>query len=244
MRFPWRDILTEVIDVFFPSNCPVCSGPARTEDGYFSCPACLDQVSWVGSTPCKYCGIPMQAPEYEGLICYNCRQQDHLFKRGRCMFLLDQVGKQIIHSIKYKGSKEVLSDMPHWLKRVPQFKEFLSGAHLVPVPLHRKREASRGFNQSLWIAQALEKEMGSAVQVADWMKRTKNTETQTRLEKKKRKNNVKNAFALKAGVCLDSVNRIVLIDDVFTTGATLNACTEVWQDAGFDQVEVATLGHG
>ena len=160
------------------------------------------------------------------------------------MFVLDVIGKQIIHEIKYHGAKDVLDDISHWLDRCPGYREFLVGAHLVPVPLHRRRESKRGYNQSLWIAKALKKDLGSAVEVGDFMKRVRNTSTQTKLEKKDRQKNVKNAFALKPGVCLDSIYKIVLIDDVFTTGATLNACTQAWNDVGVSHVQIATLGHG
>ncbi len=243
MRF-WKALLDEVMDVFFPGSCPVCGDPPKMEEGHYACPRCLDEIAWVAGSACRFCGIPMQAPEYDGLSCGNCRERRNHFDRGRCLFLLDGVGKRVIHSIKYAGAREVLGDMPHWLDRVRGMRAFLDGAHLVPVPLHRRRESSRGFNQSLWIADAIQRDMGAGVQVADWMLRTRNTPSQTRLEKKKRRKNLKNAFALKPGVCLDSVKRIVLIDDVYTTGATLNACAQACKAAGLQRVEVFTLGHG
>jgi competence protein ComFC len=239
-----RRIKDEVMDVFFPGDCPVCGDPPKMDEGHYACKACLDQIAWVGGSVCRFCGIGMHAIEFQGLTCSNCRKQEHLFHRGKCMFVLDVIGKQIIHEIKYHGAKDVLDDISHWLDRCPGYREFLVGAHLVPVPLHRRRESKRGYNQSLWIAKALKKDLGSAVEVGDFMKRVRNTSTQTKLEKKDRQKNVKNAFALKPGVCLDSIYKIVLIDDVFTTGATLNACTQAWNDVGVSHVQIATLGHG
>ena len=243
MKF-WKTLANEVLDVLLPGNCPVCGGPPKKDEGFYACKGCLDRVAWIGTNACKYCGIPMHAFEYQGLTCSSCRKQDFHFKAGKCLFFLDEAGKSIIHEIKYHGSHEVLSDFHHWMERSPGFEEFLDEAHLIPVPLHKSRQSSRGFNQSLWIAQAIKKYMGSSVEIGDFMKRTRNTPTQTRLEKKARKKNVKNAFALKPGVCLDSLHRIILIDDVFTTGATLDACAQVWVEAGISQVEVAALGHG
>lgn len=240
----WKRVWDEVLDVFFPGDCPVCGEPPNREEGYYACQGCLDQIAWVGGSTCRYCGVGMHAIEYEGLVCSNCRRQDYFFERGRCMFVLDDIGKGIVHEIKYHGAKDVLNDIPHWLDRSPGYREFLEGAHLVPVPLHRRRESKRGYNQSLWIAQALKKDLGGAVEVGDFMKRVRNTKTQTRLEKKDRQKNMKNAFALKPGVCLDSIYKIILIDDVFTTGATLNACAQAWIDAGISRVQIATLGHG
>ena len=86
------------------------------------------------------------------------------------MFILDEVGKGVIHAIKYQGAREVLNDMPHWLDRSAGYRDFLKGAHLVPVPLHRRRESKRGFNQSLWIAHAIKKDLGSVVEVGDFIR--------------------------------------------------------------------------
>ena len=239
-----RVLVDEIMDVFFPGSCPVCSSPPKMDEGYYACLECLDEVAWVGGSTCKYCGIPMHSVEYQGLVCSNCRKHSYSFNRGKCMFILDDVGKGVIHAIKYQGARDVLNDMPHWLDRCAGYRDFLKGAHLVPVPLHRRRGSKRGFNQSLWIAHAIKKDLGSVVEVGDFMKRTRNTPTQTRLEKKERKQNVKNAFALKDKNSLNFEDRIVLVDDVYTTGATLDACAKVLIDHGFQNVYVATLGHG
>ena len=160
------------------------------------------------------------------------------------MFLMEEISKNLIHDIKYHGARMILRDMPIWLGYCPGFHEFLEGAVLVPVPLHRRKLKKRGFNQSLWIAKALRKSVGESVSVQDALVRNKNTPTQTELDRKDRKRNVKNAFALRSRNDLTGKDRIILIDDVFTTGATLNSCTQVLKDQGFNQVSIATLGHG
>ena len=114
----------------------------------------------------------------------------------------------------------------------------------MPVPLHRRRLGSRGFNQSEWIAQAFRKAIDPNIQVINALKRTKNTPSQTELDRTQRKENMKNAFALKRKNHLKQEDEIMLIDDVFTTGATLNACAEVLREGGFNRISIATLGHG
>ena len=180
----WRKITDEMLDLFFAGNCPICGGAPKKDPDHYACSACLDQVAWIGLNACKYCGIPMYAPEYEGLTCSNCRKKEYSFEVGKCMFLLDEIGKNLIHEIKYHGARQVLSDFSHWMERCPGFQEYLEESHLVPVPLHRSRQSSRGFNQSLWIAQAIKKCLGSSVEIGDFMLRTRNTSSQTRLEKK------------------------------------------------------------
>ena len=208
-----RVLVDEIMDVIFPGSCPVCSSPPKMDEGYYACLKCLDQVAWVGGSTCKYCGIPMHSVAYEGLVCSNCRKHSYSFNRGKCMFILDEVGKGVIHAIKYQGAREVLNDMPHWLDRSAGYRDFLKGAHLVPVPLHRRRESKRGFNQSLWIAEEFAKAAGGRTVVYDCLERVRSTPSQTKLSRTERRNNVKNAFALRAGTCLDGFNEFVLIDE-------------------------------
>ncbi|MEC7802291.1 MAG: ComF family protein [Verrucomicrobiota bacterium] len=240
----WIPVLNHLFDFFFSSSCPICKGQAF-KDGYsYSCNECLAQLAWVKGTRCKLCGISMSGIEFGPLTCSSCREENLLFDEGRCMFLMEEISKNLIHDIKYHGARMILRDMPIWLGHCPGFHEFLEGAVLVPVPLHRRKLKKRGFNQSLWIAKALRKSVGESVSVQDALVRNKNTPTQTELDRKDRKRNVKNAFALRSRNDLTGKDRIILIDDVFTTGATLNSCTQVLKDQGFNQVSIATLGHG
>ena len=186
----------------------------------------------------------MDGMDYAGLVCRNCREFTPLFSAGRSMFHLNNSGKALVHEIKYDGEKRVLDDMPFFLQRVPGFLEFITGVVLIPVPLHPKKLYQRRFNQSLWIAEAFSKEAGESTAVYDCLNRIRNTPTQTKLDRTSRQQNVKNAFALKEGTCLDGFDRVVLVDDVYTTGATLDACAKALIDGGVSQVEVATLGHG
>ncbi len=236
--------LNYLSDLFFPGNCPVCE-KAPYQDGLsYLCMECEDLLPWINKNGCKFCGIPMSGFDFDGLICAACRQDPPCFLRGRCLFLLDQNGKKVIHEIKYHGVKDVLKDLPRWLNRSHSFKEFFENSVLIPVPLHKKRLKKRGFNQSVWIVNALKKELGEKIQVTEVLERIKNTPTQTLLSKNERKRNVKNAFALKDKNSLNFEDRIVLVDDVYTTGATLDACAKVLIDHGFQNVYVATLGHG
>lgn len=160
------------------------------------------------------------------------------------MFHLDTKGRAIVHALKYQGEKRIISDIGHWIERTEGFAEYLRNAVLIPVPLHRAKERRRGFNQSLWIAEGFAEALGGCSVVYDCLERKRSTPTQTNLSRQERKKNVKNAFALRAGTCLDGFHDFVLIDDVFTTGATLDACSLVLLQAGCSRVRVATLGHG
>jgi len=186
----------------------------------------------------------MSGMDFQGLTCASCREENLLFDQGRCMFVMEERSRGLIHDIKYHGARMILRDMPSWVDRCDGFREYLEGTVLVPVPLHRRRMGKRGFNQSEWIAHAFRKAVGPSVDVVHALKRRKNTPTQTELDRNQRKANVKNAFALVRKNHLRKEDRIMLVDDVFTTGATLNACAEVLKEHGFHQISIATLGHG
>ena len=240
----WVPILNRTLNFVFTSFCPICEGKVF-KDGYsYVCQDCLDTLAWVRGTSCKLCGIPMSGMDFSGLSCASCREENLLFDRGKCLFVMEDQAKSLIHDIKYHGARMILRDMPSWLDRSPGFREYLEGTVLIPVPLHRRRLGKRGFNQSEWIAHSFRKAVGPSVEVMDILKRKKNTPTQTELDRSERKVNVKNAFALKRRNRLRKEDRIMLIDDVFTTGATLNACAQVLRDHGFKRINIATLGHG
>ena len=236
--------LNYISDILFPGNCPICDNEPYKDGLSYMCRECEDLLPWIYKNGCKYCGIPMSGFDFDGLICSACRKDPPVFLKGKCMFLLDQNAKKIIHEIKYCGVKDVLKDMPRWLERIPRYQEFLKNSILIPVPLHKKRFKKRGFNQSVWIANALKKELKNQIRISHSLSRVKNTPSQTSLTKKERITNVKNAFALKQRNCFSKQDKIILIDDVYTTGATLDACAKVLIDEGFQNVFVATLGHG
>ena len=139
--------------------------------------------------------------------------------------------------------KESFRMCPFFWNGLPSFwsllQERFSSQCLSTEKLHK-----RSFNQSVWIAEALAKEADVSTVAYDCMTRIRNTSSQTKLDRNQRRKNVKNAFALKEGTCLDGFDRVVIVDDVYTTGATLDACAYVLLESGVSRVEVATLGHG
>jgi len=122
--------------------------------------------------------------------------------------------------------------------------EYIENTILVPVPLHPTRLRERGFNQSEHIAKMLANCGSENIKVESLLTRRQYTQSQTSLNRSERYQNVKNAFTLAPDAVLASTKPYVLIDDVFTTGSTLNACAHVLRAAGVHQIKVATIGHG
>ena len=120
---------------------------------------------------------------------------------------------------------------------------YLESGYLVPVPLHKRKLRERGFNQSRLLAGAFSDLVGG-LPVVDALERVKDTESQTRLKRPERKKNVKNAFAISSDIHLNMSKICIVVDDVFTTGATLNACCTKLRKAGVTRLRVLTLAHG
>jgi ComF family protein len=179
-------------------------------------------------------------PVREGVdhLCGPCQTEPPPFDRARAAALYDEEGPsgRAIKSLKYGRRLEMLPVMQHWLKR-PLCLELVREADLLaPVPLHPSRLRRRGFNQSLLLAQAfpeahLEREL---------LIRVRPTPPQTGLNSKERRENVKGAFAVPRPELVKG-KRILLIDDVFTTGATVRECAKVLRKAGANRVDILTV---
>ena len=151
--------------------------------------------------------------------------------------------KRMVDALKYEAALYVLEDIAPFMRKNSDMRDFLRGAVLVPVPLHPRKLRERGYNQSQYLAESFGEEV-SGRGVANLLIRKKDTLSQTGFDLKARKENLKNAFALAPKMSIDLSLRYILVDDVFTTGSTLNACAAVLRRAGVVQLDVATLAHG
>lgn len=142
----------------------------------------------------------------------------------------------MVKELKYHKGLYVLPDVAKIFAQNSGYFEFVDNAYLVPVPLHGKRLKKRGYNQSRKIAEILAKQNPSIRGVLDLLARIKDTPTQTMLDRQNRVQNVKNAFAVKENALCDKNAKLVLLDDVMTTGATLNECAKTLKKAGYKNV--------
>lgn len=238
-----KELTQGVRDLVFPRDCLV-TGAGLDEDGHrYLSEEAVRNLYLIQSPHCSTCGFPFWGELAGSRQCPHCSELEPDFEEGRSLLLARDTGRALIHELKYRGGAYVLSDIQRILAEAHAFRGFLDDAILVPVPLHRKRERKRGFNQSHLLARLFADEAENS-SVANILRRTRNTDSQTRLNRRARHNNVKNAFALSRGAIINSEIRYILIDDVFTTGATLNACSKALRSAGAEQIDVATLAHG
>jgi ComF family protein len=206
-----------VLDLVFPPRCAACG--AR---GYLLCPDCTAAISYIQPPACPHCGRRMTRPG----ICPVCRAYPNALDGMVAATVFAGPVRECIHALKYEGQRPYAGTLAAIAR--PAFAALPRPDALVPVPLFPKRERGRGFNQSALIARHL---AGDDLPVAPgWLARTRDTPPQVGQDREARHANVADAF-----VCPDAAVRgrhILLIDDVATTGATLDACARALRTAG------------
>jgi len=236
----WRDKL----DIVFPRSCVHCGGVVDGGDYRYLCPHCAKLLLIVQSPHCTTCGHPFFGEMTEARECEHCEALVPRFDQGKTAVLLQGAGRSVVHALKYHGGLYVLEDIVAIMRRTPGYADYVRGAVLVPVPLHPTKEEKRKFNQSRLLAECAVAAVDGEAEVQSVLRRVVNTISQTHYDRAARQENLKNAFALAPGATLNPGQRYILVDDVFTTGSTLNSCATVLRRGGVLSLDVVTFGHG
>ena len=244
MKAMTLELMRGLADAVFPPVCVDCGG--LVEDGEFKhvCSRCARLIARVGPPQCTTCGHPFYGELAGERICRHCETLVPVFREGRTVVLLKGPARALVHELKYRRGPHVLADMETLARSRGPVMEFVRGATLVPVPLHPRKQRQRGYNQAALLAAAFARAAGGGTTVASLLRRVVNTASQTRLDRATRRENLKNAFALVRGATILPDQRLILVDDVFTTGSTLNTCAGVLRRAGSLNLDVVTFGHG
>jgi ComF family protein len=228
----------------FPPACVHCGELVEGGGLRHLCARCEPLLVRVQPPHCHVCGHPFYGEVHGERRCPHCAELAPMYRAGRTCLLLQGPGRSLVHALKYHRALHVLEDIAALIRATPGMPGFLRGAWLVPVPLHPRKERERGYNQSRLLAECFAAAGGAGTRVAEPLRRLIDTPTQTALDRRTRQANLKNAFALRSGAAINPTEHYVLIDDVFTTGSTLNACAAVLRRAGCLNLDVVTLGHG
>ena len=236
-------ILTDGLNLLYPPVCQLCHDQrAEARDG-FVCAKCWSHVRFIRAPFCERCGLPFEGDLTTTFVCTNCNDLKLHFTSARSAVVARTVVLEAIHRFKYS--------------RALWFENFLAGLlireaapvlakgnwhGIVPVPLHPVKLREREFNQAALLAAQLARATKIPLN-EKILRRVHPTATQTLLTRDERAANMKNAFIVRKGTRLAG-KRIVLLDDVFTTGATTNACAKALQVAGAAEVCVWTVARG
>jgi ComF family protein len=221
-----------------------CGNAVEQSPFEFICAPCANEIQLCLPPACKTCGYPFFGAVIGPRVCPHCADLDPLFDQGKALFIAKAAGRSLLHQLKYQHGFYLLQDLQRMVTRTKQYCDYIQDAILVPVPLHPTKLRERGFNQSEKIAHMLTKATQGRSHVEHLLIRRVYTQTQTRLNHAQRHQNVKNAFALAPDAVLIPDQAYILVDDVFTTGSTLNACARVLRNAGATRLKVVTIGHG
>ena len=229
--------------LLYPEVCQLCKTEPATKNNGFVGPKCWSQVRFIRPPFCERCGLPYEGDITTSFTCTNCHELKLHFTSARSAVVAKTVVLDAIRRFKYSRALWFENFLADLLLReaVPALRK-QQWDMLVPVPLHPVKEREREFNQSALLARHL----GRATKIPcneNIVRRSKPTVTQTHLSRDKRAANMKSAFAVRPGTKLNG-QRIVLLDDVFTTGATTNDCARALREAGAGEVCVWTVARG
>jgi competence protein ComFC len=229
--------------LIYPEVCQLCGNARATPSESFVCNACRSAVRYIEPPFCSHCGLPFQGAITDAFECAQCKEMQWAFSFARSAVIARDEVLEVIHRYKYKRAMWFEPLLAEWLisRAGPELRPG-NWDWLVPVPLHRTKQREREFNQAERLAWRLSRATGIGVNKR-WLRRVLPTRTQTLLSREERMLNVQNAFALRSKDGLKD-QRLVLVDDVLTTGATTSACARTLLDGGATDVCVWTVARG
>lgn len=233
----WKTMGQTALQLLFPLRCPVCDDIVRP-GGEKICLGCMDRLKPLAAPWCMRCGKGLSGP---GRLCRDCGAREHRYVRGRALYEYTSAAPSI-YRFKYGGRQEYAGFFGEEMARgLGPFIKDVNPDGLIPVPLHKKRERKRGYNQAALLARVI----GACTGVPVYEKlllRVRNTSPLKEQNPKERQNNLKKAFKVAENDV--KLKRVIIVDDIYTTGSTIDEAAAVLQSNGVDQVYFIALACG
>lgn len=235
----YKKVLREVVNAVLPPACPMCGRPAPFAGGrrVDICPECMHIVSYVSEPVCLKCGKPVQNDEAE--YCSDCSKKKHIYDQACAVYEYSQSVKDSIYRFKYHNKREYAHIYAKQIKdKCGRMISAWSPDVMIPVPIHSSRLKERGFNQAQLIAEELEHLTGIPMD-CESLARVVKTVPMKELDNAQRVKNLQNAFQADKKVV--EYKKVLIVDDIYTTGATFDACAAVLKQAGVQKVYGVSL---
>ena len=225
-----------MLDVLYPRICPVCRD-VLWEKEVKVCTRCKDKLHYIREPLCKRCGKGLLEDERE--YCRDCETTKHEFISGRGVFKYKNEIKESVYHFKYKNKREFADFYTdEMVRELGDWVRFIGPDALIPIPLHPRKERLRGFNQAGLLAKGLGDRLDIPV-IEDFIVRSVNTPPQKEQTVEGRKKNMKKAFNI--GKNIVKLDIAMVIDDIYTTGATADAVSRLLKDTGVKEVYCLSL---
>lgn len=237
-----REIAKKVMDIFYPRRCVICDRALPVKE-QFVCSACSDLLEYTGENYCMKCGRPVKEGEE---YCSACKEKKTFYQSGRSLFLYNAAIRESISRFKYYGRQEYAAFYAKAMYQTyGEWMKALRPDALIPVPIHRRRYRERGFNQ----AEILAKELGKYSEIpvlTEYLIRVKHTLPQKELSEKERLKNLHQAFSVRSGSqqLYKNLNCVIIIDDIYTTGSTIDMCASVLRKEGVGAIHFLCISTG
>src|SRR5437867_5615939 len=231
------ELLQSAVSLLYPPGCTICGNSIRA--GEYLCDQCETKAVRIVAPFCQKCSEPFEGAITGVFTCANCAHRRIYFDAAVAAYRGRGIVREIIHEFKYGRQMHLRHLVARWL-RAALNDDRLRDLHfdvIVPVPLHPARQRERGFNQASLLAELLSAQTSSPAR--PFLERIRYTTTQTALDRSERMENLHNAFRLRKNADVRGL-RVLLIDDVLTTGSTLSECARVLKRAGALSVHAAT----
>lgn len=232
-------LINIILDLLFPRRCPVC-GQIVMPKGSLICPGCVKKLSWVRGPVCKCCGKEIINGTME--YCPDCAAHPRSFSHGMALFNYNEISAPSLAMVKYHDRREYLDFYAEAAyRRYAKIIARLSPDLIIPVPVHKSRLKKRGFNQAEEFGKRLSVYLGIPMS-SEYLIRPKKTAPQKDLGPALRLKNLEQAFFCKK--LPSGVKKVLLIDDIYTTGSTAEACARALKKAGAGQVYLLVIAIG
>lgn len=228
-----------ILDILYPPRCHGCGDTVRSGAEIMLCGTCLKELTFIRSPLCLICGKELDSCGNEDHFCVSCLRQAPSFDSARSVLHFKPPARTLLHRLKFYGDTGAAATLVRLIAVRGAIERTRDYDLIIPVPLHPARLRRRGLNQSLVLARLLFPEDRGKIAPAALL-RLKNTIAQTALDGAARRKNLRGAFAVEPSIAFGNT-KVLLVDDVYTTGTTASECAQTVKKAGAARVDILTI---